>query len=109
MGPSAGDTSSMGLLDPLRGARASTMGDRCMKLCKSVDDSINFMKKNATASYTAGGQEIVATAADFDEHGALTRDFLLRRGQCCQEGCHNCPYGFPPQGNPTSRPRTKRS
>ena len=65
------------------------------------------MKKNATASSTAGGQEIVATAADFDEHGALTRDFLLRRGHCCQEGCRNCPYGFQPQNNPTSRPRKK--
>jgi len=72
-------------------------------------DSINSMKKNATASYTAGGQEIVATPADFDEHGALTRDFLLRRGNCCQEGCRNCPYRFQPQENPTSRPRKKRS
>ena len=34
------------------------------------------MKKDATASSPAGRQEIVATAADFDEHGALTRDFL---------------------------------
>ncbi len=22
----------------------------------------------------------------------LTRDFLLRRGTCCQSGCRHCPY-----------------
>jgi len=37
---------------------------------------------------------LLATPADFDEDGALSRDFLLRRGRCCQEGCRNCPYGF---------------
>ena len=62
------------------------------------------MKKNAPASSSADGQEMVATAADFDEHGALTRDFLLRRGHCCQEGCRNCPYGFQPQNNRAPRP-----
>jgi len=30
----------------------------------------------------------------FDEDGALTREFLLQRGYCCQNGCRNCPYGF---------------
>lgn len=29
----------------------------------------------------------------FDETGALSRDFLLKRGQCCHNGCKNCPYG----------------
>jgi len=56
------------------------------------------MKKDATASQIGTG-EIAATAADFDENGALTRDFLLRRGQCCQEGCRNCPYGFRQEGS----------
>ncbi len=40
----------------------------------------------------------VAGPADFDENGALSRDFLLRRGHCCQEGCRNCPYGFAAPG-----------
>jgi Family of unknown function (DUF5522) len=48
---------------------------------------------SSTADKAAG----VATPADFDETGALTRDFLLRRGHCCQEGCRNCPYGLPPE------------
>ncbi len=30
----------------------------------------------------------------FDEHGALSREFLLNRGYCCENGCRNCPYGF---------------
>jgi len=30
----------------------------------------------------------------FDEDGALTREFLLQRGYCCENGCRNCPYGF---------------
>jgi hypothetical protein len=30
----------------------------------------------------------------FDEDGALSRAFLLRRGFCCENGCKNCPYGF---------------
>ena len=36
----------------------------------------------------------IATSADFDPDGALSRDYLLRRGHCCREGCRNCPYGF---------------
>lgn len=39
-------------------------------------------------------EAIAASADDFDENGALTRAFLLRRGYCCREGCTNCPYGF---------------
>ncbi|MEO6971200.1 MAG: DUF5522 domain-containing protein [Chthoniobacterales bacterium] len=37
---------------------------------------------------------VIATSVDFDQDGALSRDFLLRRGRCCEEGCRNCPYGF---------------
>ncbi len=29
----------------------------------------------------------------FDADGALTREFLLKRGYCCGNGCRNCPYG----------------
>ena len=31
-----------------------------------------------------------------DERGLLvfTREYLLRRGYCCKNGCRNCPYGF---------------
>ncbi len=28
----------------------------------------------------------------FDRDGALSREFLLRRGYCCDLGCKNCPY-----------------
>ncbi len=30
----------------------------------------------------------------FDEDGALTRDFLLRQGECCGNKCRNCPYDW---------------
>jgi hypothetical protein len=30
----------------------------------------------------------------FEADGALSREFLLARGHCCQYGCKNCPYGF---------------
>jgi hypothetical protein len=37
----------------------------------------------------------------FDPDGALSREFLLRRGECCRYGCKNCPYGF--RGKPSAR------
>ena len=49
------------------------------------------MKKRSSAPDSATP---IATPADFDPDGALSRDYLLRRGRCCQEGCRNCPYGF---------------
>src|SRR5262249_6828297 len=27
-----------------------------------------------------------------DDAGALSREFLLARGTCCDSGCRNCPY-----------------
>lgn len=36
----------------------------------------------------------------FDENGALSREFLLSRGYCCENGCRNCPYGYR-QGEPS--------
>lgn len=30
----------------------------------------------------------------FDDSGALSREFLLDRGYCCENGCRNCPYGY---------------
>ena len=32
------------------------------------------------------------TAPIFDENGALSRQYLLDRGYCCDNGCRNCPY-----------------
>jgi len=31
-----------------------------------------------------------------NENGDLvfTREYLLSRGNCCQSGCQNCPYGY---------------
>ncbi|MEP6822218.1 MAG: DUF5522 domain-containing protein [Chthoniobacterales bacterium] len=52
------------------------------------------MSENAITAGTAA-DEPIATAEDFDPDGALSRDYLLRRGRCCQEGCRNCPYGLP--------------
>jgi hypothetical protein len=37
----------------------------------------------------------------FDPEGALTREYLLWRGTCCQNGCRNCPYGFKKEVLPT--------
>lgn len=28
----------------------------------------------------------------FDKDGALSKEFLLSRGSCCDTGCKNCPY-----------------
>jgi hypothetical protein len=47
-----------------------------------------------TTRVRANKTEVTASPADFDENGALSREFLLRRGECCREGCRNCPYGF---------------
>lgn len=32
----------------------------------------------------------------YDHNGliVLTKEFLLKRGNCCKNGCVNCPYGF---------------
>jgi hypothetical protein len=32
----------------------------------------------------------------FNEQGLLvfTKEYLLKRGYCCKNGCRNCPYGF---------------
>ncbi|MBA3831255.1 MAG: hypothetical protein H0X34_05090 [Chthoniobacterales bacterium] len=38
-------------------------------------------------------EELLPISSDFDTDGALSRDFLLRRGNCCKNGCRNCPYG----------------
>jgi hypothetical protein len=26
----------------------------------------------------------------------FTKEFLLKRGYCCESGCRHCPYGFTP-------------
>lgn len=30
----------------------------------------------------------------FDKDGALTKEFLLKRGYCCKNGCKNCPWNY---------------
>jgi len=32
----------------------------------------------------------------FNEQGLLvmTKQYLLKRGYCCENGCKHCPYGF---------------
>jgi len=30
----------------------------------------------------------------FNPDGSLTREYLLSRGYCCENGCRHCPYGF---------------
>jgi len=29
----------------------------------------------------------------------FTREYLLKRGFCCQSGCRHCPYGFVKEAN----------
>lgn len=41
----------------------------------------------------------------FDKDGALSREFLLHRGYCCQNGCRNCPYGFRKPPPPPPHPK----
>ncbi len=45
-----------------------------------------------------GKKPILMEGSDFyyNEQGSmvLTRQFLLKRGFCCQSGCLNCPYDF---------------
>jgi hypothetical protein len=40
---------------------------------------------------------------NYDENGLmiLTRDYLLKRGRCCQSGCQNCPYGYGEKVDPS--------
>lgn len=38
--------------------------------------------------------EVDKTIEIFDADGALSREYLLDRGYCCENGCRNCPYGF---------------
>lgn len=36
----------------------------------------------------------------YDEHGLLvfTEMYHLKRGDCCKNGCRNCPYGYGKNG-----------
>lgn len=40
---------------------------------------------------------------NYDENGLmiLTREYLLKRGKCCQSGCRNCPYGYAEKVDPS--------
>jgi hypothetical protein len=35
----------------------------------------------------------------------FTREFLLRRGYCCQSGCRHCPYGYTKPTAPAAQQR----
>lgn len=39
----------------------------------------------------------------YDANGMMvfTREFHLKRGECCRSGCRHCPYGFNPAAIPT--------
>lgn len=40
----------------------------------------------------------------FDKDGALSREYLLSRGTCCDNGCKNCPYkGLEMEKQPNSK------
>lgn len=43
----------------------------------------------------------------FDADGALSREYLLHRGTCCENGCRNCPYGFRKPASPPLRRATQ--
>ena len=43
-------------------------------------------------------ENLLPRETDFDGDGALTREFLLRRRVCCENGCRNCPYEFKAKG-----------
>ena len=46
-----------------------------------------------------GEQKSFVEGWDFYYEGSLmvlTREYLLRRGYCCENGCRNCPYGNAP-------------
>ena len=40
--------------------------------------------------------ELVEGEDFYIENGlyVFTREYLLKRGFCCQSGCRHCPYGF---------------
>lgn len=59
-----------------------------------------FIFADLLAPGDAGGGLPPAPGEIFDESGALSRDYLLRRGYCCENGCRNCPYGFRPAVEP---------
>ncbi|PYP92082.1 MAG: hypothetical protein DMG65_05530 [Candidatus Angelobacter sp. Gp1-AA117] len=41
-------------------------------------------------------RELVEGEDFYIENGlyVFTREYLLKRGFCCQSGCRHCPYGF---------------
>lgn len=43
-----------------------------------------------------------------DSHGALSRDFLSARGNCCDNGCRNCPYPPDPASDAASTKTCER-
>jgi hypothetical protein len=50
-------------------------------------------------------RELVEGEDFYIENGlyVFTREYLLKRGYCCQSGCRHCPYGFV-KSNPTPTP-----
>jgi len=43
--------------------------------------------------------ELVEGVDYYVENGNLvfTKEYLLKRGYCCESGCRHCPYGFKKQ------------
>ena len=81
--------------------RAHATGICCARTFISASASVRELAGiRASASNLAYRSSLMITgdlqpnASVFDGNGVLTRDFLLRRGFCCENGCRNCPYGF---------------
>ena len=57
---------------------------------------LRFCRRCLTTRQTAMREACEACGGDLlpllDANGALSRDFLLARGSCCDTGCRNCPY-----------------
>ena len=54
------------------------------------------MPKDETTVEAAVARTFVDGVDFYFENGlmVLTRQFLIGRGYCCENGCRHCPYGF---------------
>jgi ribosomal protein L34E len=64
---------------------------------------LRFCRKCLVTRQTLSGEMCHACDSELlpflDEHGAISREFLAARGNCCSSGCRNCPY---PAGDQTN-------
>jgi hypothetical protein len=87
------------LLETLIAGSARGLGrqDYTEAQLESALDSAFGVDTGLKASHSAVHRDVPVESI-FGADGALTREYLLERGYCCENGCRNCPYGFGTRG-----------